>query len=295
MKKNLVIGASGLVGEHLINSLAASGEDFVSTYRTNPISSAQQLDICHGEQVKSFFEKFQPDIAFLPAALTNVDYCEGNPELAYMTNVTGTKNVVEASNSVGARLIFFSTDYIFDGTAGPYDESATANPTNVYGQQKLLAEHYIAAQSLNYLIIRTTVVYGWERQRKNFVHRLLKSMREGIPIKVPKDQIGTPTYAPDLAQYAIKLSKTDLKGVVNVAGTDWVSRYEFALEAARIFDLPQEFIRPVTTNELAQPAARPLVAGLRTEKVKAILQTTIASSRESLFQMLAQKQVPRIT
>jgi len=291
MKRSLVIGASGLVGEHLVNLLTVSGENPIATFRTNPIRSAEQLDICQHAQVKSFFKQLQPEIVFLPAALTNVDYCERNREFSYMTNVIGVKNVVEASNAIGARLIYFSTDYIFDGMAGPYYEDSTANPLSEYGRQKLIAEHYIALTAFNYLIIRTTVVYGWERQGKNFIYRLVKSLKEGNTVKVPNDQVGTPTYALDLAKNAIILSRIDLKGIMNVAGANCISRYEFALEAAKIFSLPQNLIHPVTTRELNQPAARPLVAGLKTEKAQTLLQTTLASSGEGLRLMLAQQQL----
>jgi len=289
MNHCLVIGASGLIGEHLINSLTATGESPIATYRTNSIPSAKQLDICHFPQVIDFLERFQPKIVFLPAALTNVDYCEINQELSYMTNVIGVKNVVEASNAVGARLIYFSTDYIFDGVSGPYDEDSVANPISEYGRQKLLAEHHIGLASFNYLIIRTTVVYGWERQGKNFVYRLVKSLSEGTPVKVPVDQIGTPTYAPDLAQGAIKFSKTDLLGVINIAGADCINRYEFALEVARIFNMPQNLIVPVATKELNQLAKRPLLAGLKTEKALALLGTACSSSTEGLVRMSKQK------
>jgi len=289
MNQSLVIGASGMVGESLVNSLVEAGEIPVATYRTISIPSAEQLDICRFPQVTDFFERFQPKIVFLPAALTNVDYCEVNPALSYMTNVVGVKNVVEASNVVGARLIYFSSDYIFDGVAGPYNEDSLANPLSEYGRQKLIAEHHIALRCFSYLIIRTTIVYGWERQGKNFVYRLVKSLREGFPVKVPIDQVGTPTYAPELAQSAIKFSQMDLSGVVNIAGENRINRYEFALEVARIFNLPKKLIIPVTTKELEQPAKRPLIAGLKADKAKALLQTTYLSSSEGLHQMASQR------
>jgi len=234
-------------------------------------------------------ETLKPEIIFLPAALTNVDFCENNEKLSYTINVAGTKNVVVASNKISARLIYFSTDYIFDGTAGPYNEDAIPNPISTYGWQKLEAEHYIASTSLNYLIIRTTVVYGWERQGKNFVYRLVNSLRNGISVKVPADQIGTPTYAPDLAKNAVKLAMTDLKGVLNIAGVDCISRYDFALQATKIFNLQSDLIIPVSTSELDQPARRPLLAGLRTEKAAQLLNVTFLSSNKGLSLMVEQK------
>jgi dTDP-4-dehydrorhamnose reductase len=289
MRPSLVIGASGLVGEHLVRQLTELDQNPIATYRTNPIPSAEQLDICQTVQVSTFFKRIKPRVVYLPAALTNVDYCETNQELSYATNVIGMKNVVEASNAVDARLIYFSTDYVFDGLLGPYGEDSVANPISEYGRQKLIAEHYLALTCSNFLIIRTTVVYGWEHQGKNFTYRLLKSLREGIPVKVPTDQVSTPTYAPDLAESAIKLSKMDLKGVVNIAGPNCINRYEFALQTAQIFQLPRHLILPVITKELAQPAKRPLMAGLKTEKAMGLLGTTYSSSRDGLLLMSRQK------
>jgi dTDP-4-dehydrorhamnose reductase len=291
MKPSLVIGASGLVGEHLVHQLSG-GPNLVATYRTNPIPGAEQLDISQSAEVHAFFQRFQPKVVFLPAALTNVDYCETNEKSSYGTNVNGVKNVVEASNHVGARLIYFSTDYIFDGISGPYVEDDVANPISEYGRQKLIAEHHIASSSHDFLIIRTTVIYGWERQGKNFVYRLVKSLKEGTPVRVPMDQIGTPTYALELAENAIRLSMADVKGVINIAGSNCISRYEFALDAAKVFNLPKHLIKPVTTKELNQAARRPLMAGLKAEKAMTLLGTTFASSSEGLRRMAIQEGGP---
>jgi dTDP-4-dehydrorhamnose reductase len=292
MRRCLVIGASGLVGEHLVNELILSGQSPIFTFRTHPIPSAEQLDIYQTLQVRHFFREFRPEIVFLPAAWTNVDECEKNRELSYQTNVIGAKNVVDASNSMGARLIYFSTDYIFDGASGPYDETSVANPISEYGRQKLIAEHYIATTSSNFLIVRTTVVYGWERQGKNFIYRLVKLLREGSTIRVPMDQIGTPTYAPELAQNAIKLAKMDVQGVIHIAGANCINRYEFAIETAKVFGLPQDLVIPVSTKELNQLAERPLSAGLKTKKAAQLLQTSFMSSREGLFSLRSAKGQP---
>lgn len=288
-RRYLVIGASGLVGGYLLRSLVQAGENPIGTYWANPISSVERLNISQRQETNIFLKRFQPEVVFLPAALTNVDYCEKNPAAAYEVNVMGIKNIADACRTIGARLIYFSSDYIFDGTSGPYDEQAIGNPLSVYGQQKLIAEHYIALALPQSIIIRTTVVYGWEHQGKNFVYRLVKSLKDGIPVKVPVDQVGTPTYALELAQNAIKLSKLQQAGVINIAGSDWINRYEFALEVAEIFNLPKNLIQPVTTQELNQAAKRPLLAGLKTERVTALLQTTLSSSTQGLQSLLTEK------
>ena len=288
MKKCLVIGASGLVGEHLVNSIQEAGGTPIATYLSNPIPDARQLDVSDNVRVNDFLKTTRPDIVFLPAALTNVDFCEKNPDISHRINVTGVKNVVNASNEIAARTVYFSTDYIFDGTSGPYAENADPNPISEYGKQKLEAENYILSTSNDHLIIRTTVVYGWERQGKNFVSRLVKSLQDQTSVKVPADQIGTPTYAPELAKSALKLALMNSKGVINIAGIDCISRYKFALKVASAFDLPSDLILPVSTRELNQPAPRPLLAGLKTEKAARLLNTNFLESKKGLTMMAKQ-------
>jgi dTDP-4-dehydrorhamnose reductase len=263
MKRDIVIGASGMVGAHLVATLEALGRCPVATYRTTPISCAVQLDIRQSLDLKKLFTEIKPACVYLPAALTNVDYCESHPAETYQTNVLGIKNVIDAANAVDARIVHFSSD----------------------GRQKLEAEHYIALFSKNNLIIRTTVIFGWERQGKNFVFRLVKSLREEAVVKVPMDQIGSPTYVNNLAQIVIELSETDLQGVVNITGPDCVSRYEFARAAARIFNLNENLLIPVQTAELHQPAKRPLNAGLKIEKLPGLTKTPLISYQKGLMLM----------
>jgi dTDP-4-dehydrorhamnose reductase len=160
-----------------------------------------------------------------------------------------------------------------------------ANPICVYGYQKVLAEHFISLHSHNYLIIRTTVVYGWEQQGKNFVYRLIKALQAQQPIKVPIDQIGNPTYAPNLAQISVALACSDARGVYHVAGLERVNRYEFAVKTATVFGLDASLIRPVTTQELNQAAPRPLNAGMTVDKITATVNTPLIGYLEGLQMM----------
>lgn len=285
MRHHLVIGASGMIGEHLVRALNATGQEALATYYKTSLPSAVPLDITNRRDVDSLFASEKPRVAFLPAALTNVDYCETHADETYQTNVLGAQNVIEAANSTDTRLIYFSTDYIFDGRTGPYFEEEPANPVSEYGRQKLAAEHYISLFAKNYLIIRTTIVFGWERQGKNFVARLVKSLRENIPVKVPVDQVGSPTYANNLAQIAVELSESGLKGTVNVTGPDCIDRYGFARATARAFQLDEGLIVPVKTEELGQPAKRPLNAGLITAKITKISNTPLTDYLDGLNKM----------
>lgn len=285
MNRWLVIGVSGLVGNYLAKTLRADGQDLIATFHATPIPAAIRLDVRRRDEVIGLISQTRPTHIFLPAAIPNVDYCETHPKETYPTNVLGVQNVVMAANIVAARIIYFSSDYIFDGESGPYDEMETANPISEYGRQKLEAEHFISLHAQNFLIIRTTVIYGWEQHGKNFVFRLIQSLRDGRPVKVPMDQLGSPTYAGHLAQAAIEMaSKPEVK-LINIAGRDCISRYEFARCAARIFGLDENIILPVTTAELNQPARRPLRAGLKINQLQSLSKLHIPDSDEGLAQM----------
>jgi dTDP-4-dehydrorhamnose reductase len=226
-------------------------------------------------------------VVLLPAAVTHVDWCEQQPESAYAVNVAGAANVMRAAAGIGARVVYFSSDYIFDGTSGPYAEEDVPRPLSVYGWHKVLAEQYAATNTEAPLIIRTTGVFGPEPQGKNFVARLAATLAAGERVLVPADQVGTPTYGPDLASAVAELVEARASGVINVAGRSGASRYELALAAARVFGLDSSLLRPVATAALGQPARRPLVAGLKVGVAEALLGRTLTGYQEGLETMVS--------
>lgn len=293
MSIHLIIGASGQVGEHLVRAASDAGLEAIGTYHSRPVPGMQRLDIRSQPETQLLITKVRPTVVYLPASLSNVDYCELHPEEGYATNIVGVRNVLQIVNDVGAKLVYFSSDYIFDGKAGPYREDDPANPICEYGRQKLMAEHYVALHARDYLIVRTTVVYGWERQGKNFIYRLLDTLKAGQILKVPVDQIGSPTYASNLAQAVLELALSDAKGVYHVVGLERVTRYEFACEAASVFGLDGSLIQPVATSELGQAAPRPLNAGMVAEKAAAKLTVPLIGYREGLRVMASERGVDR--
>lgn len=293
MSVHLIIGASGQIGEHLVRAALDAGFEALGTYHSHLVPGMQRLDIRSWTEVQSLIAKVRPAVVYLPAALSNVDYCELHPKEVYQTNVVGVRNVVQCVNDVEAKLVYFSSDYIFDGQAGPYGEDDPANPICEYGRQKLIAEHYVALHAREYLIVRTTVVYGWERQGKNFIYRLLNTLKAGRILRVPVDQIGNPTYAPNLAQAVVELALSDANGVYHVVGPERVNRYEFACEAADIFGLDGSLIQAVATSELGQAAPRPLNAGMVVEKAVAKLTVPLVSYRNGLRAMASERGLSR--
>ena len=262
-----------------------SGLDAAGTYYSYHAVGLQPLDICDAEKVGELIRTLHPLIIYLPAGLTGVDYCEAEPRATYAINVTGTANVARAASQMDARLVYFSSDYVFDGVAGPYHESDEPQPVCEYGRQKQQAERLIAELVRDPLIIRTSGIYSWEPQRKNFVCRLLDALRSQQHLPVPTDQVGSPTYAPDLAEAVLGLLAHGARGIYNVAGRAPVSRCDFAVAAARVFDLKEDLIVPVQTGQLRQRARRPLNAGLQVEKAEALLGVELLSYREGLRAM----------
>ncbi len=276
---SLVIGASGLVGSHLLGALREKGEAVTGTCHSGPEEGLQRVDLRDREAVFHCVERSRPRTVYLPASLTNVDYCETHEEESFGVNVLGVRHAAASAARVGARVVYFSSDYVFPGDAGPYRESDPVRPLSVYGRHKLLAERSLPGDAL---VLRTTVVYGWEARGKNFICRLRRALERGEQVPVPADQIGNPTYAPNLARAAVALAQRGARGIYHVAGPERASRYRFAQEAARVFGLNPDLIRPVATAELHQSASRPLEAGMVVEKAQAELPFPLLGYPEGL-------------
>ena len=283
-----VIGASGLVGQTLVRVLENNQYDVSGTYATHAVDGLVLLDIRDSSAVRKYFHKVQPEIVFLTAALTNVDYCEDHPEEAFRINTEGTKNVAREANRCGCKLVFYSTEYVFDGQNGPYDEEAQACPVSIYGKSKLEAERAIQDIVREHLILRTTVVYGWDRRSKNFAMQLYQNLQSGISMRVPEDQVGTPTLVDYLAEASVRLVQQETRGIVNVVGRDLVPRSEFAKALARLFGLNPDLIVPVPTSDLKQRAQRPLRGGLSVTRLSRLLGTEAMALDEALKRLRRQ-------
>jgi dTDP-4-dehydrorhamnose reductase len=279
----LIIGASGFVGSLLYKTLSKE-EDVSGTFYTRQlgIEGLQYLDITNKKSVEGLIKKVRPNVIILTSALTYVEYCEDHQEEAYNINVLGTTNVVLMAKEIDAKLVFFSTEYIFDGKKGPYSEIDIPNPINYYGKTKLEGETVIINNLNDYLIIRTTVVYGYQKDGKNFIMQLIQKNKTGQIMNVPIDQYGSPTFRDNLVEIVIELIKRDKKGIYNVVGPEIINRFDFSILAADILGLDKNLIIPKTTSELGQKAPRPLRAGLKIDKVKKDIGATLLSPKEGL-------------
>ena len=279
----LIVGASGFIGSYLMKRFSGSHE-VLGTCLSKPWKGLVRMDMCDEASVAAAFASFRPEVVINAAAVPNVDFCEQNREAAYRVNVLGVKNLARAAQQANSKIIFFSTDYLFDGTDGPYGENAAPHPINHYGEQKLEAEKIISSVD-NHIICRTTVVYGWEQASKNFADKFIKSLRAGQPFKVPVDQYGNPTYIENLTEAVLEMVGKDKQGVYNLAGSEYCRRYDFALRIADVFNLDKQLVISVTTDELKQPAKRPLKAGFRLDKFRSEMSTKLLNIDEGLLLM----------
>lgn len=274
--RTLVVGGSGLVGGALLRALGADG---VGTYRTRPREGLHHLDAADALAVRRVLDEVGPAVVFFPAAEPNVDWCEQHPDDSYRQNVLPAKVALEATRATGARFAFFSSDYVFDGRDGPYAEGDAVAPLQVYGRHKLEVEELVLQAGGT--VIRTTTVFGNEPPpAKNFVLRVIARMRAGERLRVPADQISTPTWADELAGAAIAVAARG--GIWHVAGPQMLARDQFARMVAEVFGLDVSLIDAVPTSALAQVAPRPLRSGLRTEKLAAVVGVSLTTPREAL-------------
>jgi len=284
--KHLVVGASGQIGGAIYKSLVEKNHDVLGTWYSQPARGMRKLDVNDRSRLFKLVKDVSPDVIYACAAMTNVDRCESEPKESFRINVVGLANLVEAANRAGAKIVLLSSDYIFDGSKGPYDVSDLPNPLNVYGYHKVLSEQHVATVAENFLIVRTTVVYGWEVVGKNFIARLIHKLSQGQKVKVPSDQIGTPTYNRNLSRALIELVGKADQGVYHVAGSTSTDRYAFAVKAAQVFGLDSRLIQAVETGDLKQKARRPLKAGLKLDKTRELLSTKLLGYEDGLRQML---------
>ncbi len=267
-KKVLVVGASGQVGRSCMAAFGKAGWETVGTFHANPGPGLIPLDLWEPDALRTAVREIKPSVCIISSAFTNVDGCEEAPERARAMNTVAPGILAEACREVGARPVHLSTEYVFDGTQGPYAETDPVCPISVYGQTKLEGERAVVAAAPDVIVARTTVVYSHDPQGKNFVMQLISRLGRGESMRVPRDQVSSPTYAPGLGEALRCLVERGYTGIVNVVGPEVMDRFAFATLAARILGLREDLLEPVSTASLSQKAARPLQAGLKAERLR---------------------------
>lgn len=279
--KVLIAGASGLVGGNCMQYFKSQGWDVVGTYFSYPATNTVFYDTLNPTNPENFdVQAYSPDVILHCGALTHVDYCEQNELESYEKTVVSTQNLIKLSNELNCIFIFISTDYIFDGKVGPYDETHLPNPLSIYGRHKLEAEELVKSSCERNVILRITNVYGDEERGKNFVSRIIDQAKNGqhLTLKLPVDQYATPINAADIAKALYLLLKDGHTGVFNIASTDYMNRVQLAQTILKYYPEASYDMIPMFTKDMNQPAARPLQGGLKSEKFLALYPTFVFSN-----------------
>ena len=212
MQELFVTGASGLLGSRMVEP-AKHNYEVIPLHNTRPLhSNSLRLDITNLSEVLSLFNKLKPHMVIHTASETNVDKCETRKEQAWRINVEGTRNIAFACSKVGAKLVYISTDYVFDGEKGNYTEQDKPNSINYYGVTKSEGESQVVQHCKNYAILRTSVLYGWHPWKQNFATWVINELKQNKEITVVEDHYNTPTLADNLAEMAIEAIPKDLQG-----------------------------------------------------------------------------------
>jgi len=300
--KLLVVGGSGLLGFKVAELAAGEFETFATyNFRLTKLHGCRffKLDKTDRSDTLTLMNKLKPDFVIDTAALHDVNYCETHRDEAWKVNVEGTKNVAEACREVGAKMIFISTDYVFDGKKGFYTEEDTPNPLHYYAKTKLEGERVVKEAGIDYAIARPSVIYGWSPSELaglqsssgksvNFVVWVVNKLKKKEETNIVTDQYSSPTLADNLAEVLLVLSKSGKQGVYHTAGKTCIDRFSFAKKIAEIFKLDDSLIKPVTSDLFRQVAERPKLCCLDISKAERELRIIFLTVEEGLMKMKEQ-------
>ncbi len=284
----LVTGANGLVGSRVCHLLAALGHAVVGTGRgpRRAPGSWRYLpaDLAREPEVAAAFEAATPEAVIHCASMTEVDACEKAPEQAHAANVDAVAFVARAARRTGAHLVHVSTDYVFDGDAGPYAEDALPNPRGVYALTKHMGEQAARVFVPGCAIARTAVVYGWPpvEGRLNFGAWLLGALEKGQPVRLFEDQLVSPSHAGNVAELLAELAVRGLGGTWHTCGAEVLSRVAFGRAFCEQLGFDAGLIVPTKLADLKLAAPRPLRSGLRVDKALRELKARPLGLAESL-------------
>lgn len=275
--KILITGSNGLLGQKLVANLLSRDIDFLATSKGEnrnqdcPNEKYYSLDICVQSVIEELFDKFKPTHVIHTAAITNVDACELDPDLCYLVNVQATQFLVEASIKHEAHFQLLSTDFVFDGLKGNYNEEDIPNPLSHYASSKVKAEQILLeSQYKNWSIVRTIIVYGIGNNlsRTNIVCWAKDALSNGQEMRIIDDQFRAPTWAEDLAWACIRICKLNKTGIFHISGPETMSIFEIVQRVARYFSLPTNTLVRTDSSTLNQPAKRPPRTGFDLAKSK---------------------------
>ena len=286
MKRLLVSGGSGLTGGHIMalarDKWQVFGTIYNNTFQMNDVE-AVLMDLGDEASIQHAIEYVQPDVVIHTAAIRNIDFCESHPQKAFHINTSGTEIIAEAAARDSFRLIFVSSDMVFDGKKGMYTESDNTNPVNRYGHSKLTAEKFVQTLCDDYVIARSSLIYGIPvTGSSSCSQELLGQWAEGRAANLFKDQYRTPVLVNDLAHALTELAGSAFTGIIHLGGAERTDRYSFGRKLAEIKGFSENLCQPVFMSDFTFSAERPADVSLDTALASEVLKTGLRGYKEGL-------------
>ncbi|MCS7136156.1 MAG: dTDP-4-dehydrorhamnose reductase [Nitrososphaerota archaeon] len=269
----LVTGGSGLLGRQLCLEAVKTGHEvYAAEHETSvDVGIPVKLDLLNVSTIESAYEKTKPEVVIHTAALTDVDLCEKNPELAFRINYNATAQIALQAKRNSAFLIYVSTDYVFNGTKGTYKEVDEPKPINVYGLSKLKGEDSVKEFADEWCIVRLSTPYGIHNKKKTFPEYVINKLMKGEKVRVAYDQFTSPTYVPNFCRMLLEVAERSIQDILHLAGNTRVSRLDVAIRVAKLLNLDEKMIEPVSLSELTLEAKRPKDSSLDVSRAMQIL------------------------
>jgi len=282
--KFLVTGSAGLVGQNVVRDLVKQNYEVYSIYHNEkPIEGISvSLDLTDLEKIKQKMQKIKPDIVIHLAAMTNVDLCETEKELAYTINSKATETLAKDAAKINAFFIYVSTDYVFDGKEGMKKEDDIPNPLGYYGKTKLAGEMSLNNLASNWAIARTSTPFGIHSIKKSFPLWVKENLNSNKEIKVLTDQYTSPTYVPNLSKMIIEVAIKQINGIIHLAGSTRISRYDFAVMVAEKLGLDKALLLKAKMEDMSWKAKRPKDSSLDVTNATEILNEKPQTIKKSL-------------
>jgi dTDP-4-dehydrorhamnose reductase len=282
--KFLVTGSAGLIGSQIIKDLTLENHEVYSCYHNDkPIhGNPLQLDLTNQDKIIKTIQEIKPDSIIHLGAMTNVDLCETQQELASLINAKATEILAKQAAKLDTFFVYVSTDYVFDGKKGKYDEDDSTNPLGHYGKSKLQGEETLNKLASGWCIARTSTPFGIHPNKKSFPIWIKENLEAKKETPVLVDQFTSPTYVPNLSKMLIEIAKRQISGIIHTAGASRISRYELAILVSEKLHLDKELLKPTQISKMTWNAPRPKDSSLDVSKASEILNEKPQTIQHSL-------------
>lgn len=284
MIKFLVTGSTGLIGSQVVKDLMEKNFEVYSCYNVEKpeFGIPIHLDILKKDKIENILQSIKPDVVIHLAAITDVDLCERQKELAVLVNTKSTEIMALESSKQYAYFVYMSTDYVFDGKQGLKNENDAPNPINFYGKSKLDGELALNNLITPYTIVRTSTPFGLHPKKKSFPLWIKENLESKKEIPILSDQYTSPTFVPNLSKMLIEVATKQITGIIHLAGSTRISRYDFAKMVADKLDLDKILLKPTKMSKMKWDAQRPQDSSLDVSKADKVLDVKPQKIEQSL-------------